>query len=248
MISNGKYRLKQIYPIQAWEHGKHMGQMVLPEKNAKTPTHQQVYSAVREGILFGDYAPGQALTIQGLQDTIGAGMTPVREALRRLTAEGAVQMLGNRRICVPVIGSQEVEELFFIRKMLEPELVRRAAQNISTQEIDALDAIDAELNREINAGNVKGYLQLNYAFHKRLYQNAQAPVIADTVDRLWLRFGPSQRQNCAELGRADLPDCHAQITAALREKDIFAAIQATGDDVMQGMNLFMRSRSSVDAR
>lgn len=71
---------------------------------AGPPAHQQVYGRLRAKVLFGDLAPGQPVTIKGLVDDLGAGMTPVREALRRLTAEGALEFQGNRRICVPVLG------------------------------------------------------------------------------------------------------------------------------------------------
>lgn len=214
---------------------------------APTPAHQNVYAALRDQVLFGDLAPGQAITIQGLQSELGAGMTPVREALRRLTSEGAIEMLGNRRLCVPVLDRKDVDELFFMRKMLEPELARRAAQHIGPDEIEALRQIDDELNQTIERGDIKGYLRQNYLFHRRLYLNADAPVIADTVDRLWLRFGPSLRENCGRVGTANLPDKHADLIAALIDGDAFGAARAAGDDVMQGMNLYLMGGDSIDA-
>ena len=69
----------------------------------KTPAHQAVYARMRDAILFGDLAPGQPITIQGLTTMLNAGMTPVREAIRKLTAEGALEMQGNRRASVPVL-------------------------------------------------------------------------------------------------------------------------------------------------
>ena len=228
-----------------------MSDEVVLEKTAsdapRTPAHLNVYATLRDRILFGDFAPGQAVTILGLQAELGAGMTPVREALRRLTSEGAIEMLGNRRLCVPVLVRKDVDELFFMRKMLEPELARRATQIIPDDEIEALRAIDAELNDTIERGDVKGYLRQNYLFHKRLYDNADAPVIADTVDRLWLRFGPSQRENCGRIGTANLPDKHIDLLQALAERDVFAAARAAGDDVMQGMKLYLMGGDSIDA-
>ena len=54
----------------------------------KQPAHESVYQGLRQMILGGDFAPGQAVTIQGLVELLGAGMTPVREAIRRLISEG----------------------------------------------------------------------------------------------------------------------------------------------------------------
>ena len=77
------------------------------------PEHERVYTRLRDMILFGDLVPGQPVTIHGLVEQIEAGMTPVREALRRLTSEGALQALGNRRICVPELSLAQLEEIYF---------------------------------------------------------------------------------------------------------------------------------------
>ena len=217
------------------------------EKFSKTPEHQTVYMSIRDKILFGDFAPGDALTIQGLQAQTNAGMTPVREALRRLTSEGAIEMLGNRRLCVPILEASNVEELFFMRKMLEPELARRATQKVTDADVETLRQIDRRLNDTIDRGDVQGYLQQNYLFHKLLYDKAQAPIIAGTVDRLWLRFGPSLRENCGRYGTSNLPDQHAELLEALDARDAFGAARAIGDDVMQGMNLYLMAPEAIDA-
>ena len=91
----------------------------IPEVKPRTaglPAHELVYRALRKRVLFGELQPGEPVTIQGLTETLGVGMTPVREALRRLTAEGALTFLGNRRIAVPVLDLQAVDELLTARR------------------------------------------------------------------------------------------------------------------------------------
>ena len=78
---------------------------------SKLPAHEIVYRKLRDLVLFGEIAPGQAVTIQGLTDQLDAGMTPVREAIRRLISEGALDFQGNRRVCVPNLSVQNVNEL-----------------------------------------------------------------------------------------------------------------------------------------
>lgn len=213
----------------------------------KIPAHQHVYETLRRNILFGDYAPGQALTIQGLVADTGAGMTPVREAIRRLTTEGALSMLSNRRLTVPVLAALDAEQLLFLRQTLEPELARRAASLIEEDHISALEQIDIRLNTAIAQGNIYGYLRENHAFHRRLYAIAYAPTIAETVDRLWLRFGPAMRVICGRSGTLNLPDRHVDILAALRAKDPAAAAAATHSDVTQGMSQILASADSIDS-
>ena len=67
----------------------------------KIPTHEVIYTRLRDMILFGLLEPGAPVTIQGLINDLAAGMTPVREAIRRLAAEGALLPQGNRRVTVP---------------------------------------------------------------------------------------------------------------------------------------------------
>ena len=201
----------------------------------KTPAHQQVYEQLRDKILFGDLAPGQAITIQGLVEELNAGMTPVREALRRLIAQGALTHQGNRRVSVPELDAQGVEELGFMRETLEPELTRRAVLNMKDDDIQALTSCDDDLNLAISTGDVGGYLTHNYRFHKMIYDGANAPIMTATVDRLWLRFGPSLRVVCGRFGTSNLPDKHAELLDALTRRDAPAAAQAMAEDVAQGM-------------
>lgn len=201
----------------------------------KTPAHQHVYEQLRTMILFGDLAPGQAVTIQGLTAKLGAGMTPVREAIRRLIAEGALTHQGNRRVSVPFLTADCADELGFMRITLEPELTRRAAARLTATHLTNLREIDAELNDAIAKGDVGAYLTHNYRFHALIYDAAEAPIMAATVDRLWLRFGPSLRVVCGRFGTLNLPDKHADLLAALATSEVEAAAIAMAEDVAQGI-------------
>jgi DNA-binding GntR family transcriptional regulator len=204
-------------------------------ETGKRPVHQSVYQQLRDQILFGELAPGQQVTIQGIAQALGAGMTPVREAIRRLTSDDALNMLGNRRVIVPQLTPGCIEELDFMRKSLEPELTSRAVAHVTPDLLGALEEEDAALNAAIDRGDIRAYLTHNYQFHKCLYEAAQAPIMAATVDRLWLRFGPSLRVVCGRYGTMNLPDKHADLLQALAAKDRAAAAQAVREDVDQGM-------------
>lgn len=201
----------------------------------KPPAHEQVYRKLREQILFGEMAPGQAVTIQGLTQSLGAGMTPVREAIRRLTSDGALVFQGNRRVSVPQLTISDVEQLVYLRKTMESELVRRAAKRMDGTAITNLEQLDQRLDRAISAGDVVGYLTNNYLFHAYLYEQAQAPVLADLVNRVWLRFGPSLRVVCGRFGTQNLADHHKEVLEALQSGNPDAAAQAIIKDVEQGM-------------
>lgn len=208
---------------------------------AGLPTHEIVYRRMREMILHGDLAPGQAVTIQGLVETLGVGMTPVREALRRLTAEGALDALGNRRIAVPVLDARALDELRFARLALEPELARRAALHASPADVERLRQTDARLDRAIQKGDVQLYLIENHKFHAQLNAVADAPILTSMVEGLWLRFGPSMRVICGQIGTRNLPDRHTDLIHAFEAKDPDAAMEAMRSDVEQGMDMVVQS-------
>jgi len=224
-----------------------------PGKNAsRPPTHEVVYRRLREQILFGEMAPGQAVTIQGLAHALGVGITPVREAIRRLTSDGALVFQGNRRVSVPQLSASDIEQLFFLRKTMESELVHRATPRMTDVGIGHLGKLDKVLDQAISSGDVAGYLAGNYRFHACLYDQANAPIMTDLVNRLWLRFGPSLRVVCGRFGTQNLRDHHKELLAALQRRDPEAAAQAVVRDVEQGMQqvaeVLLSDTDSIDTK
>lgn len=205
------------------------------ENTHRIPVHQQVYLQLRDLILFGELAPGQPVTIQGLVTQLGAGMTPVREAIRRLTSEGALEFQGNRRVTVPTPDSNSIEEMIFARQALEPELALRAARKATKADFRELKEIDDRLDQAIALGDVGAYLRENYAFHAKIYEVADAPILADIANGIWLRYGPSLRVVCGRVGTQNLPDRHKEALEALNAGDAEGVARAMEEDVVQGM-------------
>ena len=210
----------------------------------KVPAHELVYQNLRELILFGEIAPGQAVTIQGLAEELQAGMTPIREAIRRLSAEGALTFQGNRRVIVPVLSEQNINELNFLREALEPQLIILATERATAADIDALAEIDRELDNAIKSGNINAYLRQNYHFHKTLYGLADAPILEQIADCLWLRYGPSLRVVCGRIGTLNLTDEHKETLNAMTEGDSQRAADAIRADITQGIDQIRHSMVS----
>lgn len=211
------------------------------DQSAGLPAHEVIYRRLRNLVLFGDLAPGQAVTIQGLAQQLGAGMTPVREAIRRLGAEGALEWRGNRRVVVPLLAPDQADELAFARLALEPELARRAARHCGDEDISAISAIDDDLDAAIARGDVQGYLRENHRFHMAIYARARAPLLMGLVSALWLRFGPSLRVVCGQIGTMNLPDKHDDAITALRARDADATARAIAEDIAQGIEQVRKS-------
>jgi DNA-binding GntR family transcriptional regulator len=202
----------------------------------KIPTHEITYARLRDMILFGLLEPGAPVTIQGLINDLGAGMTPVREALRRLAAEGALLPQGNRRVTVPRVNLALLDQIAFARLTIEPHLAELAAAHLTPALIARLEALDAQVDAAIRAGDITAYLQSNHAFHFALYEASNAPVLVDMARSLWLRFGPSLRIVVARGGALALPDQHGLALSAMREGDGAGLARALRDDILQGVD------------
>jgi len=207
------------------------------QMDRKMPEHQAVYEALRDGILLGRFAPGQPMTIQGLAEKLGVGMTPIREAIRRLTSESALETLGNRRVIVPILTQKQLDDIYFLRLSVEPELARRAVKNVTKQHIKRLREIDRTINVAIHSGDVSAYLQSNKDFHFGIYELADSPVLMRIAQSLWLQVGPSLRVVCGRYGTASLPDKHPDILSALLNENTEVAASAMKEDLEQGVIL-----------
>ena len=212
----------------------------------KPPGHELVYRRLREMILCGELEPGQAVTIQGLVERLDAGMTPVREAIRRLIAERALVFQDNRRVSVPVLTMTQLDELAFARLALEPKLAFWAAEKIGERQIDELAHIDRQLNEAIDRGDVRSYLSCNHAFHATLYSASRAEILRSLVDAILLRLGPSLRVMCDRFGTSNLPDMHEEALAALRSGTPQAVSAAIRGDIKQGLDQIRLSLSETE--
>lgn len=204
-------------------------------EDRKIPSHELTYARLRDMVLFGTLAPGQPVTIQGLVDSLEAGMTPVREAIRRMTAEGALLPMGNRRVTVPVLGKGDLAQLAFARLTIEPRIAELAMPALTPRLIDRLAEMDSRVNEAIAVGNIHDYLEWNHAFHFTLYEASGATVLTDMARSMWLRFGPSLRVVCAQINGLGLPDQHIEALTAMRAGDAGALSNAIRHDIAQGV-------------
>lgn len=118
--------------------------MINPRPAEATPSaHDTVYRGLRTRIMYGEIAPGSALTLRGIGKEYGVSMTPAREAVRRLVAEGALFLSASGRVSTPELTSERIEELAALRALLEVELASRALPRAHIALIDRMQSIDA---------------------------------------------------------------------------------------------------------
>jgi DNA-binding GntR family transcriptional regulator len=150
----------------------------------------QSYSGLRRALISGRFEPGAQVTIKHLADQLGAGLMPVREAVQRLVAEGALAALPTGRVYVPRLTRQAFEEIVELRLMLEPLAAAKAAVRADAELPDRLAAVQEEMDMAVDAGDSEGVLWANYRFHFGIYSEAGSGVLEEHIESLWLRAGP----------------------------------------------------------
>jgi len=207
--------------------------------DSHTATHDQVYRALRSRIMHGEMAPGQALTLRGIGKEFGVSMTPAREAVRRLAAEGALFLSTSGRVSTPELTNDRIEELAALRALLEVELASRALPRAHMALIDRLQSINMTVAEMVTKRDAVGYIRSNLEFHRTLYLRAQAPAMLAIAETVWLQLGPTMRALYGRLRRTDPPHNHKLIIAALQAGDEPGLRLAVRSDVTQGLRLLV---------
>ncbi|MBI1417667.1 MAG: FCD domain-containing protein [Limimaricola sp.] len=208
-----------------------------PTDSAGALAHDRVYRALRSRIMHGELAPGMALTLRGIGKMFDVSMTPAREAVRRLVAEGALSLSSSGRVATPELSNERIEELATLRALLEPELASRALPRAHFALIDRLEAINAGVSQMVARHDATGYIRMNLEFHRTLYLRAQAPAMLAMTETVWLQLGPTMRALYGRLKRTDPPYHHKLILAALKAGDDPGLRLAVRTDVTQGLRM-----------
>jgi len=144
----------------------------------------QLAARIRSRILGNAFKPGEALRQEALADAYKVSRMPIREALRRLEAEGLVIFHTNRGVTVSQVSADEMEELFDIRLQLEPGLFAQAVERASDADIATVETIRARETAALAAGDTASFGALNRDFHAALHAPASRPRTLAVVESL----------------------------------------------------------------
>lgn len=151
---------------------------------------EQVYQRLREALMRGRFQPREVITIRSIAEALGTSAMPVREALRRLVTEQALEVLRSRSVALPSMSRTRFEELSRVRVMLEGTAAAWAASRIMVDELRALERLSREIEGHIRSGDISAYLDSNVRFHFAIYSAARTQVMLPMIESLWLQVGP----------------------------------------------------------
>jgi DNA-binding GntR family transcriptional regulator len=194
-----------------------------------------ITAALRELIITGSIQPGSPLRQRDLAARFGVSATPVREALRRLEAEGLVHHDLHRGVTVIDTSFDADEEGYRVRAALESMAARAAARHITDEDLEELEALNAEIAARDPAD--PHVTELNRQFHFCIYEAARSPFLLALLRLLWQSLG-----RAPHLMQVDSADQHAGIVRALRARDAAAAERLTRDHILGALAVFLSDR------
>jgi DNA-binding GntR family transcriptional regulator len=190
--------------------------------STETPTGalQRAYDGVTELIASGALEPGARLREGTLAEMLGVSRTPIREALRRLAAEGMVEMLPNRGALLIGFSAEDLESLSELRVRMEPYGVRLAVPRLTDADLDELQELVDEMNALALIPDLERIGDLNDRFHQMFLTRSGNRLLAGAVNnmirpsivrRTFHRYSPRQLQRSMAH--------HTEILEAAKERD-----------------------------
>ena len=206
-----------------------------------TPLHEEIHTELRLRLITGRIVPGLGLSTRRLADELGVSQMPVREALSRLAAEGAVEIRSKRRIQVPPMTRERFDDLQRCRLLLEPLSAKLAIGYIDPPTLDRLRHYNQCLDLAMQNGDINSYMEANYLFHFSIYRAHPHHVHNRLIESLWVQFGPFMRFVFSRIPSADLVDQHELALEAIARGDAEALATAIHQDIADGMTLIDRN-------
>lgn len=194
--------------------------VLVPEGADRGSLASVAYYLLRDLIVTLELEPGELLSERELQDRLGLGRTPVREALHHLEQENLVQIYPRRGIIVAPVDVRDLGQISEIRVELEGFAARLAAQRATTADRDVAGALAEEVESSLDLDDERALIRFDQRIHRHVHRCAQNSLLASTLDgylvlslRLWF-LGLDRVQRLDEaVGE------HREMLAAIGEGD-----------------------------
>ncbi|MBB3051119.1 DNA-binding GntR family transcriptional regulator [Prauserella isguenensis] len=188
----------------------------------KQQLSERVAAYVREGIMVGEFPPGEFVRTEHLAAQLGVSQTPVREALMILHSEGSVRWEPRRGYRVVALTGRDVRDLFQVQAYIAGELAARAAEHLTEAEIDRLGSLQDELTEAERTGETDLVDSLNHEIHRTVNKASGSARMASLLN-LTVNYVPLRFFGTIEGWPSASAHDHAEILTALRARDPQAA-------------------------
>jgi DNA-binding GntR family transcriptional regulator len=212
-----------------------------PAIGRKRTIQDLVYEELRRSLMTGVFTPGEKISLRRLTEQTGTSMMPVREAVNRLIAERAFQVVPKRQVIVPMMTAAKFDEITRWRVQLETAAARAACRKITPEITTRLEQINAKIVEAVQNDHKEELLPLNYEFHFTIYRAAHLEVLLPMIESLWLQAGPFTYYSTPSPRALWDVRHHTDLLAALQRRDERAAGEALSQDILTASQFLKRS-------
>lgn len=219
----------------------------LPQRAIET-LGDAAYRQMKERIIRGVYRPGHKLTVRAVAQDLEVSTTPARDAINRLTSEGAVVYTGPKTVVVPLLGASELREITLTRLALEGLASEQAAQYGRQTDVKELKSLQRLINSALDDRLYSEALWHNKEFHFKIYRLSGLPHLVSMIESLWLRIGPSLHNLYPEFAEEKYGvHNHEVAMEALEERDAASLRAAMENDIRDGYRRLKRANREREA-
>lgn len=177
-------------PPRATMRGRSMRPLPQLNRISVETLNERAYAELRNAIMAARLVPGEAISLRGLAKVLGTSVQPIRDAVKRLMSEKALEALPNRTVRVPHLSVERFMDLCRVRMLLEGEAAALAAQKIRREDIARLERLNADMRAALAARDLTAVFQDNQEFHFTIYRAAENDILLPIIENLWLLAGP----------------------------------------------------------
>lgn len=205
------------------------------------PMGDRAYVQLRDALFAGRFEPGGNLPLRTLAESFGTSITPVRDAVSRLIAQGVLELGPRNSARVPDLGSDQLSQLTIVRCELEGLAAREAARQGSPAIKESLDVQLGKMRQLIATNDFSLYLGIHRAFHFEIYAASGISLLQEMIENLWLRCGPVLSFVVPEYVKSlKGTDHHLAVVDAIRRGDGDAAREEIVADIEEA-SAYLRS-------
>jgi DNA-binding GntR family transcriptional regulator len=212
---------------------------------------ERAYAQLADLLISGGLAPGEKLSLRAAADMLGVSIMPVREAVSRLVADGALEVTPNRAVRVPLMTAAQFRDLTKVRIAIEGHAAAQAALNRDKRDLVEIARAEEAMRAESKQPkpDLPRAVELNKTFHFAVYEAAHSPILVEIIRALWLKAGPvinlDLRANPERLAKGDAIRFHANVRKAIARGDQAAAQAGIAADISGAAEVIL-SRGGLD--
>lgn len=221
---------------------------VLSSLNAKPPRRisltQQVENRLKCALILGFLSPGEKLVTKDIANSLNMSITPVREALVRLSSYGALDVSPSHAFLVREIRPDRLIELMGIRKILEAPAITRSVTSMSDDALNSLLYLTQQLEEAHLSGNIKSAVQYHWALRLRMFSLSDSPELMSLITQLWVSVGPSFHFLYATSSLENWPKYYYPLREALSTRNADMVIKILSNSIDSGLKLYLDIHSA----